>query len=547
MTTVSYRAKFLWRTDKFVPQGANAAMTPKTETIPPQLITAIALMMAILIFGFDLSVKLGIAGAVPYVIVILLTLYIPGTKATYFFAGLVSILTLVGLYFSPAGGELWQVAINRILALVAIWATVTVTLLRKKSELNVLAAYDNLETIIQDRTKEYIDAANKAEQADKAKSTFLSRMSHELRTPLNGILGFAQLLDSDNISTNKSKEYIKQILDSSHHLLSLITEILEYAVAESGQTRVNITHIECDKLINECVGIITPLAEKRKITIINNISLDHSIIARADYIRLKQVLLNLLSNAVKYNADRGSITLSYKIVINKNDRLLIGVIDTGPGISESEQEKLFQPFSRLSYADANAIDGIGIGLAYSKQLMEIMDGSIWVKSTSGQGSEFWIDLPYILPTDIFETKTQPTSPPAYIQAVTSRINVLYIEDNKMNLGLIRDILSGARPSFTFFSAPSAERGLEIARSIQPAIILLDIQLPGMSGIDMMEIMKADDTLGDIPVIAISADASPETIEKASQAGVKEYITKPFAVDHFLNVLDTTIKEKSTAG
>ncbi len=522
-------------------------MTPKTEAIPPQLITAIAIMMAILIFGFDLSVKLGIAGAVPYVIVILLTLYIPGAKATYFFAGLVSILTLVGLYFSPAGAELWQVVMNRILALIAIWGTVTVTLLRKKSELNAMAAYDNLETMVQDRTKEFIAATNKAEHADKAKSTFLSRMSHELRTPLNSILGFAQLLDPDNIGSKKSKEYIKRILDSSHHLLSLITEILEFTVAESGHTRVNITHVECGKLIDECVGIITPLAEKRKITIINNISQDHSIVARADYTRLKQVLLNLLSNAVKYNVDQGSITLSCKIVTDKNDRVHIGVIDTGPGIPESEQEQLFLPFGRLSYADANEIDGIGIGLAYSKELMKIMDGSIRVKSTYGQGSEFWIDLPYILPANIVETETQPTGSPTHIQAVTSKTRVLYVEDNKMNLELIRDILSGTRPSFTFFDAPSAERGLEIARSIQPAVILMDIQLPGMSGIDMMEIMKADDTLGKIPVIAISADATSETIEKALQAGIKEYITKPFAVDHFLKTLDTTIKEKSTAG
>ena len=521
-------------------------MAPRIKAIPPNLITVIAIMMTALIFAFDLSVQLGVAGAVPYIIVVLLTLYIPNTKSTYLFAGLVSILTILGFYLSPPGGELWQVIENRVLALVAIWAAAAVVTLHKKSELKVLAAYDNLEEIVQDRTKELIDAKNQAEHANHVKSTFLSRMSHELRTPLNGILGFAQLLDPGNISTKKSKEYVQQILDSSHHLLSLITEILEYTVAESGHTRVNITHIECDKLVNECIGIIAPLAEKRKIKIINNISRDHPITARADYARLKQVLLNLLSNAVKYNVDRGSITLSCKFVIKKHDRIHIGVIDTGPGISEREQQELFQPFSRLSYADANAIDGVGIGLAYSKHLMEIMDGNIWVKSALGQGSEFWIDLPYILPTNIVETKTQPTSPPAYIKAVTSSIKVLYVEDNKMNLGLIKDILSGTRPNFTFFGAPSAERGLEIARSIQPDIILLDIQLPGMSGIDMMEIMKADDTLSDIPVIAISADASPEIMEEALQAGIREYITKPFAVDYFLRVLDASIKEKNTA-
>ena len=518
-------------------------MALETRAIDPKIVTVIALITTILIFVYDISVPLGVAGAVPYITVILLTLYVPTTKITYLFVGLTSLLTLTGFYLSPPGGELWKVIENRVLALIAIWVTALVTIMHKKSELKVLAAYDSLEEKVRERTKELVDAKNQSEQANKAKSTFLSRMSHELRTPLNSILGFAQLIDRSDDCKKHSRDHVQQILNSGHHLLALITEVLEYSKTESGQTNVDIAKVEFGKLVAECVNTIYPLAEKRQIEVINNINLDQPIAVRADYTRLKQVLLNLLSNAVKYNIERGSITLSCKTAMNEPNRIHIGVIDTGPGISESEQKKLFQPFSRLSYADINAIDGVGIGLAFCKQLMELMDGSVWVKSTPGQGSEFWIDLPGVIADNVVETKTQADTPADQTQEVPSEIKILYIEDNNTNLELIKEILSTAHSNFTLHGAPSAEQGLELARSIQPDVILLDIRLPGMSGIAMMKIMKADDTLSHIPVIAISSEAMEETKEEALNAGVREYVTKPFAVDHFLNVLNAAINEK----
>lgn len=519
-------------------------MTPGIRAISPKIITVIALITTIVIFVYDISVPLGVAGAVPYVIVVLLTVYVPTTKITYLFAGLTSLLAVSGFYLSPPGGEIQQVMENRALALIAIWATALVTIMHKKSELKVLAAYDSLEKKVRNRTKELVDAKNQSEQANKAKSTFLSRMSHELRTPLNSILGFAQLIDRSDNCKKHCKSHVQQILNSGHHLLTLITEVLEYSRTESGHTNVEITVVEFGELVDECIHTIYPLAEKRQIKVINNINLDQPIAVRADYTRLKQVLLNLLSNAVKYNIERGSITLSCKTAMNEPDRIHIGVIDTGPGISESEQKKLFQPFSRLSYADINAIDGVGIGLAFCKQLMELMNGSIWVKSTLGKGSEFWIDLPSVIADDVVEAEAQANTPADQTQAVAPEIKILYIEDNNTNLKLIKEILSATQPNFTLYGAPSAEQGLELARSIQPDIILLDIRLPGMSGIAMMEVMKADNTLSKIPVIVISSEAMEESKEKALNAGARKYITKPFAVDHFLNVLNTTIDEKN---
>ena len=252
----------------------------------------------------------------------------------------------------------------------------------------IVLPLDNSVSTLQHTTEILEIEKERAEKANQAKSEFLSRMSHELRTPMNAILGFGQILEMETSNFNKAqKDAVNEILYAGHHLLNLINEVLDLAKIESGKMEVSMEKVHIDELLKQCITLIGTQAKARRIEIIDHVS-SNGYIVKADFTRLKQVLLNLLSNAVKYNQESGHITINSEI--NDNQRLRISIMDTGKGISEEEIEKLFTSFERLD--TANNVEGTGIGLVITKHLLELMDGTIGVESTPGKGSTFWVEL-----------------------------------------------------------------------------------------------------------------------------------------------------------
>ncbi len=396
---------------------------------------------------------------------------------------------------------------------------------------------DRLEIIANEKKMALLEA----NRANQAKSEFLSRMSHELRTPLNAVIGFSQvLIMSQKDPLNESqKEDVELIKKSGEHLLNLINEILDLSRIESGKMQVSIEPVNLSNLIKELLVLINPIAIKSNISINDEISPKKNIFVLADTVRLKQTMMNLISNAIKYNREKGSVTLSCIPIVQ--DELRINVSDTGIGISKENQEKVFAPFDRLD-ADTTKIEGTGIGLTITKKLVELMNGSIGFESELGKGSTFYIDLP----THQEKAELKPEDHISS-QLKANKINfgkktVLYIEDNAMNLALVDRILSEI-PGLKLYSAPDARLGLEIATAQLPDIILMDINLPGMNGIQALKCLKNSEETKKIPVIAISANAMKKDIDKALAAGFNAYLTKPIEMKKLLDAIQQFILDK----
>jgi len=397
-----------------------------------------------------------------------------------------------------------------------------------------------LDQVLQEKNVELESARSVAEIANLSKSEFLSSMSHELRSPLNAILGFAQLMETDApLPTPSQKASIEQILKAGWYLLELINEILDLALIESGRLSLSLESMSLAEAMLECQAMIEPLAHKNGIHL-SFPQFEIPYFLNADRIRVKQVLINLLSNAIKYNRPQGTVEVTCSASSGK--RIHISVHDTGEGLAPDKLAQLFQPFNRLGQ-EASAEEGTGIGLVVSKRLVELMGGEIGVESTVGAGSRFWVELNLASePQRAIDQDADEAPAPlqAHVQHGAGLRTLLYVEDNQANMQLVEQLIA-RRPDLQLLGAGDGRLGIEMARSHLPEVILMDVNLPGMSGIEALKILREDPATAHIPMLAISANAMPHDIRRGLEAGFLRYLTKPIKVNEFIDALDQALE------
>lgn len=418
-------------------------------------------------------------------------------------------------------------------------AVVSITALRDDDEAIIgylLIGADN--SVRKQVEVELIKAKAAAEKANLAKSDFLSNMSHELRSPLNAILGFAQLMESDSTPlTPTQRDSTGHILQAGWYLLDLINEILDLALIESGKMLLSQEPMSLDEVLLDCQSMIEPQAQSHDITM-QFCRFEQDCYIHADRTRVKQVFINLLSNAIKYNHRGGSVRVDCDI--RSEERVRISVTDTGAGLAPDKLSQLFQPFNRLGQ-ETSGEEGTGIGLVMTKRLVELMGGVIGVESRVGQGSVFWVEWEraenpqLVVSEEASDADPVPTPPHD-----PSQRTLLYIEDNPANLRLVERLLA-RRPNLHLLSAGDATRGIKLAREYLPEVILMDINLPGISGIRALRLLREDPLTQHIPIVAVSANAMPHDIRKGLEAGFFRYLTKPIKVDEFMAVLDVALE------
>ena len=410
---------------------------------------------------------------------------------------------------------------------------------RKRNEEALRRLNEELEERVAQRTTQLLAAKDEAERANQAKSDFLSRMSHELRTPMNAVLGFAQLLEMDGAHplSDEQREYARHIRRAGDHLLTLINDVLDLAQVEAGRLSVRLEPVLLAGVIDDSLELLGDRANARGISIAVHPG-DGSARVLADRLRLKQVILNLLSNAVKYNSEQGAVTLAWS---SDGGPLRLNITDTGAGLTADQLARLFMPFERLD-AHMIAVEGTGIGLALSKHLMRLMGGEIGVDSRPGAGSTFWITLPLAPAAE--SPSPVPGEPgavplPAPGASPGRPRQVLCIEDNAANMALVGEALA-RHAGLQLIAAADAGSGLALARAQRPDLILLDINLPGMDGWTVMNLLQTDESTRGIPVVAITANAMPRDIERGRLAGFATYLTKPLDIAHFDRLLEQVL-------
>jgi len=394
------------------------------------------------------------------------------------------------------------------------------------------------EQALQETNVEMESAKSAAEKANLAKSDFLSGMSHELRSPLNAILGFAQLMDTATPPpSDVQKESITQILQAGWHLLKLINEILDLSVVESGKVSLSLEPVVLSEVLSECQTMMEAQAQQRGI-LMTFPQFEQPSFVWADQTRLKQIVINLLSNAIKYNQSSGQVTVHYTVM--SADRIRISFKDTGAGLTPEKMAQLFQPFNRLGQ-EAGSVAGTGIGLVVTKQLVELMGGVLGVDSTVGEGSVFWVELCSTPAPEFKVIALEHAAPKLAMRPVDAPQKiVLYIEDNPANMMLVERLID-RRTDIKLLKAVDGALGIALARSSLPDVILMDINLPGISGIDALKALREDVATAHIPVVALSANAMSRDIEVGRQLGFFRYLTKPIVVEEFMTTLDLALE------
>ena len=396
---------------------------------------------------------------------------------------------------------------------------------------------------------EIISAKMEAEEANMAKSEFLSRMSHELRTPMNAILGFAQLLNMGDLKPSK-KRGVEHIIKGGKHLLNLINEVLDLTRIESGKLSLSLEPVKLGAIIRETLDIVQNLAIEKNVALKFVESTVNTSHVMADNQKLKQVLINLVNNAIKYNRDGGSVSVEcseFRVSGSKlnpkpgtstpdsETKIRINVKDTGNGISPEGIQKLFMPFQRIG-AEITGVEGTGLGLTVAKKLMEAMNGTIGVESELGVGSTFWIELPKTeSQTETFE-RSGSLVKTGSVQLKEKGI-IMYIEDNQSNIELVEQILETYNPEILLVTEIYGKLALKHANDYKPNLILLDLDLPDLHGSKVFELLQADENVKDIPVVIVSADAMTKQIDNMMKQGAKDYLTKPIDVERFLKVVE----------
>lgn len=404
---------------------------------------------------------------------------------------------------------------------------VGLTRAKAEDELGVLAV--ELEARVVERTKEVDDARAEAERANAAKSEFLSRMSHELRTPLNAVLGFAHLLQMDGLS-DAQRESVGQIDRAGRHLLELINEVLDIAGIEAGRLPLSPEPLDAGRLVVEALDLVAPIAADAGVVLVRPDPGDCWVLA--DRQRLLQVLLNVLANAVRYNRKGGRVEVS--CVRTEKDTVHVAVRDTGPGIAPDELERIFQPFERLSLAAGT--EGTGLGLAVARGLAEAMDGSLRCESTLGEGSTFTVEL---------RASEHPALGEVSWQAGRDRgspgVRILHIEDSPSSAELVRGVAGSVNWQLT--TVATGEEGLALAAANPPDLVLLDLHLPGIGGEEVLAELRADERTFALPVVVLSANVLPETVERLMAAGASAYLTKPIEVDQLLEMVAEAVSRR----
>lgn len=381
---------------------------------------------------------------------------------------------------------------------------------------------------------ELVASREAANAANEAKSAFLSSMSHELRTPLNAIMGFGQMLQYSGTTLDEEQEdHVNEILKAGRHLLGLINEVLDLSKIESGQLDLSLEPVVLHEVVQDCEWLIAAMATERDIALDLNVA-EHWCV-QADRMRLKQILLNLLSNAVKYNRSGGQVRIQYNA--DGVPQACISVTDTGNGISPEHQRQLFQPFNRLG-AESSNIEGTGIGLTICQRLATLMHGHISFQSTVSVGSTFSIVLPLLdnkpllghvppPPPELIEPLKVDTHQPA-----RPRYNVLCVDDNPSNLKLMSHMLE-QMPDVQVLQAHTPQLGIDLAQAYLPQLILLDINMPDMDGYKVLARLRTVESLRQVPIVAVTANAQPKDVARGLAAGFEDYISKPLDVPVFM--------------